>query len=188
MNERLWPLTTSKESSRPQKRLEPRATPQRRRGAVLYGGVVFIAVDLKVIEGLADATARAARVQPDAILAGLVRLWHRCWVDEADVFTRAELGGLFTVLELRPVLAALVSFGFLERARKGSFRVRGAKRYLRLKESRRRGAAKTNALKRRSRALPSDALERSRATLNHALSVISGSSDTKFAQGEEDAF
>lgn len=133
---------------------------------------MFIAVDLKVVEGLAAAVGRAGGMSEDAVLAGLVRLWHRCWADEADLFTGDEISGLFAFDASLPngsarALAALVAFGFLE-LKGDHWRVRGAARYLRLKESRRRGAQKTNearsksvALERHSKAQLSVARERS---------------------------
>lgn len=100
---------------------------------------MFISVDLKVIEGLAAQTARAASTNEDRILAGLVRLWHRVWSDGADLLSADELSGIFGGDGLGAVLRALVAFGFLEAKGKDVYRVRGASRYLRLKESRRRG-------------------------------------------------
>lgn len=120
---------------------------------------MFIAVDLKVIEGLADAVARAANVGGDRILAGLVRLWHRCWADEVDHVDRDELAGVFGFEGIDRVIASLVAFGFLA-VSELVWRVKGASRYLRLRESRRRGAAATNAKKARSRATHNHALER----------------------------
>jgi hypothetical protein len=84
----------------------------------------------------------------DAALAGLVRLWHRCWSDEIDILTGDEVAGAFAFDASSPngsarAIGALVAFGFLEPKGEG-WRVRGASRYLRLKESRRRGAALTN--------------------------------------------
>lgn len=152
---------------------------------------MFIAIDLKVVEGLSDAVARAAGVHQDRILAGLVRLWHRVWADETDILTYTELGGVFGSDNQVPVLAALVAFGFLESQPGGTYRVRGSKRYLRLKESRRRGAQKTNALKRRSKAaLYTDALER---RSSDALSVVGDaerpiSSNFSTSAQEEDSF
>lgn len=134
---------------------------------------MFIAVDLKVIEGTASATARAAGVHEDRILAGLTRLWHRCWSQTTDHVTLAQLAGVMGGERIAEVAAALVEHGFLETS-EGAFRVRGAARYLRLKESRRAGAEKTNsarsksARERRSRATLSDA----QATLPDALSPI----------------
>lgn len=134
---------------------------------------MFIAVDLKVIEGLAGAVARAGAISEDGALAGLVRLWHRCWADEADVLNRTEVLGLFSfnvsdVLGGQRVLEALICYGFLEE-QSPSFRVRGAARYLRLKESRRRGAQATNEKRKIARS-KSDAPARSRATLSDAQS------------------
>lgn len=131
----------------------------------------FIAVDLKVIEGLAGQVARAASVPEDRILAGLVRLWHRCWATSTEYVTRAQLAGVIGGDRLEEVTGALVELGFLESG-DDSWRVRGAARYLRLKEARRAGAEKTNAARsrakaeRRSRASTSDA----QATLPDALS------------------
>ena len=122
---------------------------------------MFIAVDLKVIEGLAGAVARAASVSEDRILAGLVRLWHRCWADEIDHLDHNEFSGVFGFDGLDRIIVSLASFGFIEaRDSERSWRVKGADRYLRLKESRRRGAAATNAKRARSRATHNHALER----------------------------
>lgn len=120
---------------------------------------MFIAVDLKVIEGLASAVARASGSEESRIGWGLVLLWHRCWADEVDELDRAELAGVFGLANLDATIAALVAFGFLA-ANESTWRVKGASRYLRLKESRRRGAAATNASKARSRASHNHALER----------------------------
>ncbi len=122
---------------------------------------MFIAVDLKVIEGLAGATARAAGVSEDAVLAGLIRAWHRCWADEIDTIADIELAGLFSTDDHPRMANSLAAFGFIEAVEKG-FRIRGASRYLRLKESRRRGAEITNsarALKRRSESEPERTLK-----------------------------
>lgn len=138
---------------------------------------MFISVDLKVIEGRALAVARAAGTSEDRVLAGLVRLWHRVWAEEADHFDQRQLGGVFGAEGIDHLLAALVSFGFLEPA-DDVFRVRGASRYLKLKTSRKLGAEKTNQKRwaGRSRATPGDALERpgamGGASLNVALSPI----------------
>jgi hypothetical protein len=132
--------------------------------------VSYIAVDLKVIEGLAGQVARASAASEDRVLAGLVRLWHRCWVTTSDTVTRSQLAGVFGVDGVEALADALVHLEFLDVV-EGGWRVRGAERYLRLKESRRAGAQKTNAarsrasLKSRSRASLSDA----GATLPDAL-------------------
>ena len=129
---------------------------------------MFIAVDLKVIEGLAAAVGRAGAMSEDAVLAGLVRLWHRCWADEIDTLTGDEISGLFAFDAARAdgsarAIGALVAFGFLETLPEMTWRVKGAERYLRLKESRRRGAALTNARIAKRRRSKSGALERTGA-------------------------
>lgn len=132
---------------------------------------MFIAVDLKVVEGLAGATARASGIPEDAVLAGLTRLWHRCWADGVDTMEALEIAGLFATNDLARLLAALVAFGFLapDKHTEGLFRVRGASRYLRLKESRKRGAEATNQKRwgGRSRATINIALERPGAIAQH---------------------
>lgn len=132
---------------------------------------MFIAVDLKVIEGLAAAVARSSGVSEEAVGWGLVRLWHRCWADEIDHLDRSEMAGIFGLQNLDLVTSALEAFGFLETQKAAAgWRVRGAARYLRLKESRRRGAVATNAKKARSKANGSDAQSRSRASTSDAQS------------------
>ena len=107
----------------------------------------FIAIDLKVIESTASAVGRVAGVDEDRVLAGLVRLWHRVWSTSCDTVNVTQLGGVFGVKRLSDLVHGLIDFEFLERSPNDPdlFRVRGAERYLRLKESRREGARKTNA-------------------------------------------
>jgi hypothetical protein len=126
----------------------------------------YIAVDLRVIEGLAGQVARASAASEDRVLAGLVRLWHRCWVTTSDTVTRSQLAGVFGVEGVEALADALVHLEFLDVV-EGGWRVRGAERYLRLKESRRAGAQKTNAA--RSRA---SAKSRSRASLSDAGATL----------------
>ncbi len=95
----------------------------------------FIAVDLKVIEVKAPATARAADVEPDRVLGGLVRLWHLCWSSKSDKVSEIELAGIFGGSRIEQLIAALVGFELLEVVEDG-WRVKGADRYLRIQESR----------------------------------------------------
>jgi hypothetical protein len=122
-----------------------------------------ISVDLKVIETHAPSVARAAGVSEDRVLAGLVRLWHRCWSVARESLTRGEIAGAFGPESLDALIDAL-SIDFIEKQGDGSFRVRGADQYLRIKEGRRKGAEKTNRAlaERRSSVAP--------ASLKHALS------------------
>lgn len=98
-----------------------------------------IAVDLKVIEGLAAAAARASDTNEERVGWGLVRLWHRTWSDKLLTRTRAELAGVFGIGNLEALILALIDFGFLELMSDASYRVRGAARYLRLKAALARG-------------------------------------------------
>lgn len=97
-----------------------------------------IAVDLKVIEVHAPGIARCAGVSEDRILAGLVRLWHRCWSTKADVVSRVALSASMGGERIEDIAAAMVDSGLLESVADG-WRVRGADRYLRLAEARKRG-------------------------------------------------
>ncbi len=108
---------------------------------------MFIAVDLKVIEGLAGSVARAAGCSEDKVLAGLVRLWHRCWADKTDIFTRQMLSGVFGAKGLDLVIESLVSFGFLDASEPLLWRAKGGDKYLRLRQSRIDGGKRTASLK-----------------------------------------
>ena len=121
-----------------------------------------IAVDLKVVETHVPSVARAAGVSEDRVLAGLVRLWHRCWSVSREALSRVELAGAFGPERLDDLISALC-VDFLEVQGDGSYRVRGADQYLRIKDARRRGAEKTNRAmaERRSSDAP--------ATLNRSL-------------------
>jgi hypothetical protein len=97
-----------------------------------------IAVDLKVIEVHAPGVARCAGVSEDRILAGLVRLWHRCWSTKTDLISRVALSASMGGERIDDIAAAMVDSGLLEPVADG-WRVRGADRYLRLTEARKRG-------------------------------------------------
>lgn len=97
-----------------------------------------IAVDLKVIEVHAPGVARAAGVSEDRILAGLVRLWHRCWSTKSATISRTALAASMGGERIDEIANAMVDAGLLEALTDG-WRVRGADRYLRLAEARSRG-------------------------------------------------
>ena len=102
--------------------------------------MAYIAVDLKVVEVLAPAVARATGLSENRVLAGLVRLWHRCWSTEKGTVTQDELAGCFGPEGIVGLAGALCA-DFLERTPDG-FRVRGAARYLRLRAAMREGGRK----------------------------------------------
>lgn len=111
----------------------------------------YIALELKVIEVLAPQAARASAVHEDRVIAGLVRLYHRCWSLKGDRVTRLQLAGLFGGEGLDDLVTALVEVGLLE-AGTAEWRVRGADRYLRLHEARSKGGkAAAGNLKRGSK-------------------------------------
>jgi len=100
--------------------------------------VSYIAVDLKVIEVHAPGVARSSGVSEDRVLAGLVRLWHRCWSTKVAVVSPIALAAAFGGDRIQEVAAAMTDAGLLEALPDG-WRVRGADRYFRLDEARSRG-------------------------------------------------
>lgn len=136
----------------------------------------YIAFDLDALNVVPDA-ARAAGVSQGDLAHGLLKLWAWCFRSEKTEVSSTHLAGFFGG-EVGPSLEA---FGFLERVTDG-WRVRGAERYLRIKDARRRGAEATNAARgkrarsdsganaqSRSRASGSDAGATLNRTLNDAL-------------------
>lgn len=103
----------------------------------------FLAVELDAVNAAPDM-AQAGGISAEAGLAGLVRMWAWCFRKQVDQVEAAQVGGWFGGDPAR-VTAALVAFGFLAH-RDAGWRVRGAHRYIRLAEARRRGglAARSN--------------------------------------------
>lgn len=85
--------------------------------------------------------ARAADSTAPAVAWALLELWEHVWASKRDVLSIIEVRGCIGTAPT--LLDALVAFGFLEPVENG-FRVRGADRYLRLAEARRKGAEATN--------------------------------------------
>ena len=94
--------------------------------------------------------ANAAGCDPCKIGWGLPQLWAYCFREEVDIVSDRQLAGLFGVKGLGEHLAA---FDFLEPLEDGRWRVRGAARYLRVKEARRAGGKKGRAKQLEDRAL-----------------------------------
>jgi len=109
----------------------------------------YIRVDLKVIEVHAPMVARATGTSEDLVLAGLVRLWHRCWSTKTDTVGHRELAGAFGPEHVEALCGALVG-QFLDVVEGAShtYRVKGAGEYIRIKDARAEGARITNARKR----------------------------------------
>lgn len=104
-----------------------------------------IEVELKVIEVLAPMVARTLDEPVALTLGGLNLLWHRCWSMKAATITRIGLAGIFGMEKLDLRVEALTDAGFLE-PEGSAFRVKGAEKYLRIREGQSRGghAAKGN--------------------------------------------
>jgi len=105
----------------------------------------YIQFELDAMED-APSIAAAAGISEANAGWGLPKLWRRCWREKLDTVTAGVLAGLFGG-EGERVAAALVEFGYLEPLRDGVYRVRGAKRYLRISavrsEAGKKGGKKT---------------------------------------------
>ncbi len=109
----------------------------------------YIAFDLDALNVARDVGA-AAGIPEERVTHGLLRMWAWCFREKTEHVTATHVRGFFGA----DAVASLVAFGFLATAEgfdcapETTFRVRGAERYLRISEARRRGAEKTNAAKR----------------------------------------
>lgn len=111
-------------------------------------GGLYVSFDFKVAEIHAPGVARAAGVSEDRVIAGLVRMWHRCWNMNSDLIDRAGLASCFGPDRLDDLVAQLSATGdslpnkFLEPSGT-SWRIRGASRYTRLKAALSAGGKKS---------------------------------------------
>lgn len=134
--------------------------------------------------------ARAAGCSPADVAWSLLELWELVWVSKRDILSDIEVRGCIGTG--RPLLEALLAFGFLEDLTAQlddtpSFRVRGADRYLRLSEARKKGAAATNK-KRAERALSDAQASQEVAQATHERTLpdaLSASSEQRAAKVEQ---
>ncbi len=96
----------------------------------------YIAFDLDALSAAPDV-AQAAGIGTNDIVGGLTRMWAACWRTKSETVQPVQLAGFFGGDPLR-VGEALAAFGFLAQ-QGGGFRVRGAEKYLKLSEGRRKG-------------------------------------------------
>ena len=101
----------------------------------------YLALDLDARKKCPLVARACGSTAPD-VLWGLTELWQHVWTVKADVVTHTVLVGC--VGDHPGLVDALVAFEFLEPLEEG-YRVRGAGRWLKVAEGRRRGAAATNA-------------------------------------------
>jgi len=94
----------------------------------------YIAFDLDALNVAANVGC-AAGVSEDLVIAGLARMWAYCFRCPTDRVAATHLRGFFGGKDCSE---ALVAFGFLEHG-ESDFRVRGAERYLRVRDARRKG-------------------------------------------------
>ena len=93
----------------------------------------YIAFDLDAINVARDVGA-AAGLPEERITHGLLRMWAWCFREKRDTVQAIQVHGFFGAA----AAPALVAFGFLA-VSGDDFRVRGADRYLRVAEGRRKG-------------------------------------------------
>jgi len=100
----------------------------------------YIAFDLDALNVCPQVGAAAGLSAAEAS-HGLLQLWAWCFRSETDIVRDTHLLGFFQGRSAGPALEA---FGFVERTPEG-WRVRGAARYLRIKEAQREGGRKGRA-------------------------------------------
>lgn len=99
----------------------------------------YIAFDLDALNVVPDV-ALASGIPAGDVAHGLLKLWAWCFRNKTDTVTELHLAGFFG----KPAAPSLATFGFLE-ASGASWRVKGAERYLRVAEGRRRGGLNAKA-------------------------------------------
>lgn len=127
----------------------------------------YIAFELDALN-VVPSVAAAAGMRAGDISYGLLTMWAYCFREETAQISPLHVIGFFGA-ECAP---ALVAFGFLEPA-EGGFRVRGAERYLRVKQAQREGGKKGRALS--SSRLGRNADDTSGSTSGSTLRSTSGS-------------
>lgn len=102
-------------------------------GRVCGGLVSYIAFELDALNVVPDVAA-ASGLSPGDVAHGLLKLWAWCFRNKTATVTDVHLSGFFT----KPVGESLEAFGFVVRDDL-AWRVKGADRYLRVAEGRRKG-------------------------------------------------
>jgi hypothetical protein len=102
--------------------------------------VPYLSFDLDALSQVPDV-ARAAGIPEGDVAHGLLRMWAHCFKRKTDEVDTTHLFGFFGG-DCERVATVLVTFDFLDGA--GPYRVKGAKRYLRISRVRSANAAKTN--------------------------------------------
>ena len=127
----------------------------------------YIAFDLDALN-VAPSVASAAGMRVGDVTHGLLQMWAWCFRHELDVITNVHLVGFFGV----DAAAPLEAFGFLE-AHQTGWRVKGAERYLRVKQAQRDGGRKGRAAS--SSTVGDTSGSTSRSTLRSTSGSTSGS-------------
>lgn len=99
----------------------------------------YIAFDLDALN-VVPSVASAAGLRVGDVSHGLLTMWAWCFREETDVVSAVHVRGFFGA----DCADALAAFGFLSAAEDG-FKVRGADRYLRIKQAQREGGKKGRA-------------------------------------------
>lgn len=107
--------------------------------------MAYIQVELMAIEH-AEFVSKALGCKRVEVLGGLVELWQFSWKRSQDIHQTTALQAWFDC-DPGKTVAALEAFGFVEDLKNGTFRVKGAERYLRIRQKRAE-AGKKGGLKR----------------------------------------
>lgn len=126
----------------------------------------YIAFDLDALNVSTDVGA-ACGLPPEKITHGLLRLWAWCFRERRDDAEETHLRGFFGGPE---AVTALEAFGFLVKRPGGSFLVRGAEKYLRI-----RAAQKAAGEKNKTQLVPGAFHKKTRVSRRGASGIPSGS-------------
>ena len=98
----------------------------------------YIAFDLDALNVVESVAKAAGSTNADAVAHGLLKLWAWCFREGTDRVSDLHLSGFFG----RGTGPALQAFGFVESLDGETWRVRGADRYLKVREAQRLGGKK----------------------------------------------
>ena len=139
--------------------------------------VSYIAFDLDALNVCPQVGAACGLTAAEAA-HGLLQLWAWCFRSEKADVTNTHLRGFFGGADAG---AALEAFGFTERTPNG-WRVRGAARYLRIKQAQRDGGRKGRAASSSTVGKPK---RTSKSTLKYTLGSTSGSTSTSTSGSQQ---
>jgi hypothetical protein len=140
----------------------------------------YLAFDLDAM-ARAEAAARSIGIPDTLVKGGLLNLWMHCFKEETDRVTVPQVAGFFGVV---PIAAPLVAFGFLDEEG-DRYRVKGADRYLRIVQGRRKGGQKTAGNLKKGATKPGQSRDRA-GEVSRLAPGLSPSTEHRAPNTEED--